>query len=107
VTLEDLFEELVGEVYDEHDAPEKVRSVQKDGNWRVSGLTPMRKVNELIDADIEIPGVVTVAGLMMNKLGRLAKAGDQVELEGFAFRALEVSGRRILTVDISRADNQA
>lgn len=107
VTLEDLFEELVGEVYDEHDAPEKVRSVQKDGKWRVWGLTPMRKVNELIDADIEIPAVVTVAGLMMNKLGRLAKAGDQVEVEGFVFRAQEVSGRRILTVDVSRPDDRA
>jgi CBS domain containing-hemolysin-like protein len=59
-----------------------------------------------VGTEIEIPAVVTVAGLMMNKLGRLAKAGDQVEVEGFVFRALEVSGRRILTVDISKADNQ-
>jgi CBS domain containing-hemolysin-like protein len=66
----------------------------------------MRKVNELIDTEIETPAVVTVAGLIMNKLGRLAKAGDQVELQGFVFRALEVSGRRILTVDISKTDNQ-
>lgn len=106
VTLEDLIEELVGEVYDEHDTPERIKSVQKDGSWRVSGLTPMRKVSELVGTEIGAPAVVTVAGLIMNKLGRLAKAGDQVEVEGFVFSALEVSGRRILTVEISIAQDE-
>ena len=101
VTLEDLIEELVGEVYDEHDVPTRARLSKVGNKWRVPALTPIRKVNEVIDAKFDSDSVVTIGGLIMSTLGRLAKRGDQLALEGFLLEVTEVRGRRIVTVEIS------
>jgi putative hemolysin len=101
VTLEDLIEELVGEVYDEHDVPTRAGLSKVGNKWRVPALTPIRKVNEVIDAKFDSDSVVTIGGLIMSTLGRLAKRGDQLALEGFLLEVTEVRGRRIVTVEIS------
>lgn len=105
VTLEDLIEELVGEVYDEHDTPARVRPGHGEGKWRVAGQTPIRKVNELIQAEIESSMVVTIGGLVMTQLGRLAKVGDQVQFGDFLAEVLEINGRRIVSIELSRVDS--
>ncbi len=105
VTLEDLIEELVGEVYDEHDTPARLKSGHGEGIWRVSGHTPIRKVNELIGAEIENSTVVTIGGLVMTQLGRLAKVGDQTQIGEYLAEVKEINGRRIVSVEISRLDS--
>ena len=97
VTLEDLVEELVGEVDDEHDRPRAgIGRDARDGAWIFPGsLRP----DELLErARIVIPEdgpYETVAGWVMAELGRIAEVGDTVEVEGGVFRVERMDGRRI------------
>lgn len=106
VTLEDLIEELVGEVYDEHDAPARLKPGHGEGTWRVPGHTPLRKVNELIGAEIENSAVVTIGGLVMTQLGRLAKVGDQTQIGDYLAEVKEINGRRIVSIEISSLESE-
>ncbi|HVF11808.1 MAG TPA: hemolysin family protein [Actinomycetota bacterium] len=99
LTLEDIIEELVGEIRDESDAREKdLRPVK--GGLRIPGTM---RPDELKDATgVELPegDYETVAGFILEKLGRLAKRGDEVEVNGTKIRVANVRQRRILSVDI-------
>ena len=104
VTVEDLIEEIVGEIQDEHEA-ERVDVEQVEGTRRLllSGRVLVADLNE--DYDMELPEdeYTTVAGFVMGQLGRVADAGDRVDVPGGTFEVLEMSGRRIeriaLTLD--------
>lgn len=99
LTLEDIIEELVGEIRDESDAREKdLRPVK--GGLRIPGTM---RPDELKDATgVELPegDYETVAGFILEKLGRLAKRGDELEVNGTKIRVANVRQRRILSVDI-------
>lgn len=99
LTLEDIIEELVGEIRDEYDAREKdLRAVK--GGLRIPGTM---RPDELKDATgVELPegDYETVAGFILEKLGRLAKRGDEVEIDGTRIRVANVRQRRILSVDV-------
>jgi putative hemolysin len=88
VTLEDLLEELVGEIYDEFDPDSQAIVAQPDGSIVLPGSYP---VHDLPDLGVALPGgdYTTVAGLVLDRLGRLAEPGDQVEVDGWR---LEVGG---------------
>jgi CBS domain containing-hemolysin-like protein len=94
-TLEDLVEELVGEVSDEHDRSRA--DVVRSRNWLTfpGALRP----DELLErADVLVPEegpYETVAGWMMSELGRIAEVGDTVEIEAGVFRVERMDGRRI------------
>ncbi|MBX3194548.1 MAG: HlyC/CorC family transporter [Microbacteriaceae bacterium] len=97
VTLEDLVEELVGEVDDEHDRPRAgIGRDTRDGSWVFPGTL---RPDELLDrARIQIPEdgpYETVAGWVMTELGRIAEPGDTVEVDGGVFRVERMDGRRI------------
>jgi CBS domain containing-hemolysin-like protein len=102
VSLEDLLEELVGEITDEYDReePEVVRV--EEGIWRVSGKASIDDVNELLAAELPDEEWDTVAGLVLDLLQRIPKEGEQVEFQGLRFTAVEVQGRRIASVLIAR-----
>jgi CBS domain containing-hemolysin-like protein len=112
VTFEDLVEELVGEVADEHDAPAPRIRRQADGNWLFSGLLRPDEVEAM--TGVELPEghgeYETVAGLILRRLGRLAEVGDAVELPGFRLTVERLDGRRIdrvaLTVDAVNNDGE-
>ncbi|MCW4386612.1 hemolysin family protein [Salinibacterium sp. SYSU T00001] len=95
VTLEDLVEELVGEVADEHDRTRA--GVVRSRNWLT--FPGMLRPDELLErADVAVPEdgpYETVAGFIMSELGRLAKVGDTVEVEAGEFRVERMDGRRI------------
>src|SRR5690606_32267755 len=95
VTLEDLVEELVGEVSDEHDRSRA--GVVRSRNWLT--FPGMRRPDELrARADVVVPEdgpYETVAGFVMSELGRLAKVGDTVAVESGEFRVERMDGRRI------------
>ena len=110
VTFEDLVEELVGEVVDEHDPPGSSIRLQANGIWLFSGLLRPDEVEAM--TGVELPEghgeYETVAGLILRRLGRLAEVGDEVELPGFRLRVDQLDGRRIdrvrLTVDADHDD---
>ncbi len=105
VSLEDLVEELVGDVVDEHDpdsSPREEGPRNSDDPWTVSGLLRPDEVLELTGVEIPDGGLVyeTLAGLVLATLGRLPIAGDRVEVHGVELTVVEMDGRRIDRIEI-------
>lgn len=104
VTLEDLLEEIVGEIADEYDREEPQIEPAGDGRYRVNARLAVDELNELLQVDLPNEEWDTVGGLMMGSLGRLPTQGESVELEGLRFTAERVQGRRISKVLIERLE---
>jgi CBS domain containing-hemolysin-like protein len=102
VSLEDLLEELVGEIADEYDVEEPEMVELGDGVYRVSGKTSIDDVNEMLDVELPDEEWDTVGGLVLDIFGKIPSAGDEKHFQGLTFRAAEVQGRRVATVVISR-----
>ena len=100
VTLEDLLEELVGEIVDEFDVEEPSVEQPPDGSVVVSGRYAVDDADELLGAELPQGAWDTVGGLMLDLVGRVPDVGDSVEVDGFRLTALEVRGRRIGRVRI-------
>jgi CBS domain containing-hemolysin-like protein len=103
VTLEDVLEELVGELRDEFDAEERdeVR-LRAGGGWVLDPVTSLDRARELVEAPPEVPEEVhTVAGLLQSALGRLPRAGDRIDFgAGHELVAAVVQGTRIVRVEL-------
>ena len=102
VTLEDLLEEIVGEIADEYDREEPQVEPAGDGSYRVNAKLAVDELNELLEVELPNEEWDTVGGLIMGLLGRLPTQGESVELEGLRFTAERVQGRRIAKVLIER-----
>ncbi|MDQ1435275.1 MAG: magnesium and cobalt exporter, family [Actinomycetota bacterium] len=102
VTMEDLLEEIVGEITDEYDVAEPVVEKLANGVLRVPGRTPIDDVNELLDADLPRDEWDTVGGLVFNTLGHVPIEGECLRVDGLEFCAERVQGRRIVSVVITR-----
>jgi putative hemolysin len=103
VTLEDLLEELVGEIADEYDREEPEVLELADGTYRVSGKASIDDVNELLGTQLPDEEWDTVAGLMLDILGRMPERGEETSFRGVNLRAERVQGRRIASVMITRS----
>ena len=103
VSLEDLLEELVGEITDEYDQEEPEMEPVGDGVYRVSGKASVDDVNELLDVELPDEEWDTVAGLVLDLFGKIPRQGEEVTFQGLRFRAEEVQGRRIAKVLITPA----
>ncbi len=103
VTLEDVLEELVGEIRDEHDAEEHppVRETAP-GQWLVRGDVAVLEVNDRLGLQLEAEEAHTLGGLIAELLGRLPREGEGVDGEGVRLVAARVSGRRVLEVLVER-----
>ncbi len=102
VTLEDLIEELVGEIFDEYDRDEAAVEPLPGGDVRVNAAMPVDEVNDLLDGALPEGDWDTVGGLMFHLLGHVPTEGEQVECEGLILRAERVARRRIGRVRIER-----
>ncbi len=102
VTLEDLLEELVGEIADEYDREEPEVVQIGEGLYRVSGKASIDDVNELLEVELPDEEWDTVAGLVLDLFGRIPKGGEKVPFQGLGFTAEVVQGRRIAKVLIER-----
>ena len=102
VALEDLLEELVGEITDEYDQEEAELEQVGSDTFRVSGKASIDDVNELLGVELPDEEWDTVAGLVLDLFGRIPKKGEDVVFEGLRFKAEEVQGRRIAKVLITR-----
>ena len=106
VTLEDLLEEIVGEIVDEYDVEAPKVERLPDGGLRVAGGTPIDEVNELLEVELPETDWDTVGGLMFNLLGHVPVEGETVDFQGLEFRAERVQRRRILTVRITPKESE-
>ena len=102
VTMEDLLEEIVGEITDEYDLPEPAVELLASGALRVPGRTPIDEVNELLEVDLPREEWDTVGGLVFNLLGHVPVEGESVQFQGLEFRAERIAGRRIVSVQITQ-----
>jgi CBS domain containing-hemolysin-like protein len=100
ITLEDLLEELVGDIVDEFDTEEPTIERLDDGSVTVPAGYSVDDAGELLGADLPHGPWDTVGGLMLDIVGRVPAAGDSVEADGFRLTALDVRGRRIGRVRI-------
>jgi putative hemolysin len=104
VTLEDLIEEVIGEIYDEYDEDVTDGGDERpDGPQEVDGLLNLDDFREATRLQLPEGPYETVAGYVLAELGRLPVVGDGVEVEGRTLTVLELDGRRIARLSVSRA----
>jgi CBS domain containing-hemolysin-like protein len=106
VTLEDLIEELVGEIVDEFDVEEPQVEWLPNGDSRVNARMPVDELNELLHAELPEGDWDSVGGLMLDLLGHVPTEGEAVDFDGHRLIAERVQGRRIGRVRITRSAPQ-
>ena len=95
VTLEDLVEEIVGEIEDEFDVPDEAVEQVDEDTIRIGGTFAIDEFNSQFGADLPDDDYHTVAGFVFGALGRAAEPGDEVVQDGTVFRVDSVEGQRI------------
>ena len=106
ITIEDVLEEIVGEIDDEYDEEEEAFILQiGDGLYQVQALTPISELNEAFGSDLSDDDYGTVGGLLLERFGRVPEYGDVVTLAGkFEFRVIKANNRRIITLEMNVLD---
>jgi CBS domain containing-hemolysin-like protein len=101
VTLEDILEEIVGEIQDEFDTePPKMQTTPE--GWVVDGLVLLEDVANRLGIDLPEQESTTLGGLVIARLGRIARVGDVVPLDGYDVKVVEMRGRRVSKLPITR-----
>jgi CBS domain containing-hemolysin-like protein len=111
VTLEDVLEEIVGEIEDESDRVHRLVIRRPDGSLTCRGWAETRKVFDLLGIEAEEEGdeveSVTVGGFVAELVGRVPKAGDRVVYQGYAFRVLRATQRRAERIEVRSLSDDA
>ncbi|NJD59592.1 MAG: HlyC/CorC family transporter [Anaerolineales bacterium] len=102
VTLEDLLEEIVGEVSDQFDKATPEIQTQPDGSVLIDGLTLMEAVNQQLELNLSDPHYDTIAGYFLGKLGHIPKVGDAVDSGGVQLKVEAMDGLRIARLSLVR-----
>ena len=104
VTMEDLLEEIVGQIYDEYDRPDAPSGVPAAGAPAplISGSAEISEINKTYGLQLDDTDYTTIGGVVFGELGRLPKAGDRVDLPGATFEVVEMEGRRVGKVKVER-----
>jgi len=103
ITIEDVLEEIVGEIDDEYDEQEEALILPLDENrYQVQALTPIDELNDMFDSDLSDDDYGTVGGLLLAEFGRVPEHGDTVVLDDrFEFRVTQADNRRIITLEMN------
>ena len=104
VTIEDLLEEIVGEIADEYDREEPNVEPLPNGDYLVNARLSINEVNELLDVELPATEWDSIGGLLFNLVGDVPREGQEVEFQGLTLRAERVQGRRVGRVRIHRND---
>ena len=102
VTIEDLLEEIVGEIEDEYDVARPAVEVISPDEVVLDASTSTDALRELFGVEVESEDFDTIGGFLIHHLGRLPAVGDEVEVDGLTLRVLSMSGRRVRRLRISR-----
>lgn len=103
VTIEDVLEQIVGEIEDEYDIDDISTFIRKlnDDLYTVKALTPIEKFNEYFHTHFSDENFDTIGGVVMQEFGRLPKKGDSIEIENCQFKVLHADNRRIRLLRVS------
>jgi magnesium and cobalt transporter len=108
LTIEDVLEEIVGEIEDEHD-PEEAAFIRPEGerngkpSFAVRALTRVEDFNEYFECELDDEEYDTIGGLVMHELGRLPRRGETVDFGGFRFSVVKADKRRIDALQVQRS----
>jgi len=98
VTLEDILEEIVGEIQDEFDSEEELSKQLKDGTYEILGDYPIDDFNENFSVDIDEEDIDTISGFMLSQLGHIPHVGEKVEYKNLVLTVRAMDDRRITKV---------
>jgi CBS domain containing-hemolysin-like protein len=102
VTIEDLLEEIVGEIRDEYDVESEPIVDEGNGRFVFSGKVNIDEVAQRLEVEIEREGFETVGGYLLSHLGRVPAVGERFELDGLSVEVLDAERRRITKVRICK-----
>ena len=104
VTIEDVLEQIVGDIEDEYDFDEAEDNIipEPNGRFRVKAQTEITDFNEALKADFAHEEFHTVGGLVLQAFGRLPKRGEATTIDSFRFRVVRADSRRIYTLEVER-----
>jgi putative hemolysin len=100
VTLEDVIEEIVGEIEDEFDLPDESVERLDDGRIRIDGTFPIDDFNEEFGTELPIEDYHTMGGYVFGLLGRAPEQGDQIEEDGLRLTVVDLEGTRIERLEV-------
>ncbi|ANJ00451.1 magnesium/cobalt efflux protein [Polynucleobacter wuianus] len=97
ITIEDVLEQIVGDIEDEHDIDEEADNIiyLDNGDIRVKGITELDQLNETLGTHFAVEDIETVAGLVIQHLGRVPKMGELIEIDGIEFEVQRADPRQI------------
>lgn len=105
VTIEDILEELVGEIYDESDIPESLITQMNSKVARVSGKVSLEDLNDALDLSLEVNGdYETISGFILHKLSRIPVTGEEIELDSITIKVERVEDNRIKELTITKKE---
>ncbi len=104
ITIEDILEEIVGEIRDEFDDEEPNFERLPDGSYTVDGRAPIHAINDALGSRFESADFETVGGLVLGALGRAPEVGDEVSMDGHLLRVDEIDGPRVARVAVKNKD---
>lgn len=108
VTIEDVLEQIVGDIEDEHDIEEDAYIFQhRDNDYTVKAITPIEDFNERFHTDFSDEEFDTIGGLVMNGFGHMPKRGEKLNLGDFQVKVLRASSRQIYLLQVSRQEDPA
>lgn len=103
VTIEDVLEQIVGDIDDEYDVDDEARILKHtDTRYTVKAVTPVEDFNEYFGTDLSDEEFETVGGLVTHDFGHLPKRGEKIELGGFRFKVLRADSRRVHLLEVLR-----
>lgn len=102
VTLENILEELVGQIQDEFDAEKPLLTRTSETTWELSGALPVHELAELVEQPLHAEGIATVSGLVTHRLGGFPKVGDALALGNYELRVETLAGMRVAQLKLTR-----
>ncbi len=102
VTIEDVLEQIVGDIEDEYDYDEDEDNIiqNADGQFRVKALTEISDFNEIVGTDLSDEEFSTIGGLVVNKFGHLPKRNDEISFDGLHVKVLRADSRRLHSISV-------
>ena len=106
--MEDILEEIVGNIFDEYDEEEEQIRQLSDGSYEMDGQTPLEDIEEKLDIKFDCEDIDTINGYLIYKLGKIPDENEEFETEcgGYIFRILSVGNKMIQKVLVRKADKK-
>jgi magnesium and cobalt transporter len=109
VTIEDVLEQIVGDIEDEYDFDETEDDIiaEKSGAWRVKAVTELNKFNATFGTALSADGHDTIGGFVLSRFGRMPKRGEQVSVGDLTFKVLRADSRRVHSLRVEKKTQTA